>query len=126
MNEGVIPISVARIALSLAPLVLLGWIYHRSNRGGGLILYATVRMLVQLFLMGFVLVFIFQIESTLMIIPVLAFILSISSWIALRPLGLRNTKRYGRIFVSAGLSVALFLRWDRVHPSTSHSHESKA
>lgn len=104
MNEGVIPISIARIALSLVPLVLLGWIYHRSNRGGGLILYATGRMLVQLFLMGFVLVFIFQIESALMIIPVLVFILSISSWIALRPLGLRNAKRYGRIFVSVGIA----------------------
>ncbi len=103
MNQGVIPISLPGIILSLLPLVLLGWIYHRSNRGGGLVLYSTARMLVQLFLMGFVLVFIFQIESALMMVPVLAFILSISSWIALRPLKFRNRRRYGRIVASIGL-----------------------
>lgn len=104
MNEGVIPISLPGIALSLLPLVLLGWIYHRTNRGGGLILYSTVRMLVQLFLMGFVLVFIFQVESPLMMIPVLVFILSVSSWIALRPLKWRNRRRYGRIVASIGIA----------------------
>ncbi len=104
MNDGVIPISGIGIALSLLPLALLGWIYHRSNRGGGLILYATVRMLGQLFLMGFALVFIFQIDSVFMMIPVLAFILSISSWIALRPLTFRNARRYGRILGSIGIA----------------------
>ena len=103
MSDGVIPISVTGIVLSLLPMVLLGWIYQRSNRGGGLILYATARMLAQLFLMGFVLVFIFQVESVFMMIPVVLFILSISSWIALRPLSIRNGKRYWRIFGSIGI-----------------------
>ena len=104
MNQGVIPISILGIFLSLLPLVLLGWIYHRTNRGGGLVLYATIRMLVQLFLMGFVLVFIFQIDSPLMMMPVLVFILSISSWIALRPLKYRNRHRYARILASIGIA----------------------
>jgi len=103
MSQGVIPISWPGIALSLLPLALLGWIYHRSNRGGPLMLYATARMLGQLFLMGFVLVFIFRIESALMMVPVLAFILSVSSWIALRPLANRTRARYGRIFGSLGI-----------------------
>lgn len=104
MNDGVIPISILGIVLSLLPLALLGWIYQRVTKGGGLILYATARMLIQLFLMGFVLLFIFQVESPWMMIPVLIFILTISSWIALRPLKERNRKRYGRIFASIGFS----------------------
>ena len=104
MNEEVIPISPIGIFLSLLPLAWLGWIYHRSNRGGSLVLYATFRMLVQLFLMGFALVFVFQIESAWMIVPVVFFILSISSWIALRPLNLRNHWRYLRIFGAIGIA----------------------
>jgi putative ABC transport system permease protein len=104
MNNGVIPISVTGLILCLLPLFLLGWIYHRTNKGGGLVFYATTRMLVQLVLMGFALVFIFKIESAWMILPVLIFILSISSWIALRPLDLRNRRRYLRIFASIGLA----------------------
>ena len=70
MNEGVIPISWWGIALSLLPLALVGWIYHRHNRKGGLVIYATARMLGQLLLMGFVLVLILEIESPYMVIPV--------------------------------------------------------
>jgi len=104
MNDGVIPISTSGIALSLLPMALLGWIYQRSNLGGGLIYYATIRMLVQLVLMGYALVFIFQIESVFMILPVVVFILSISSWIALRPLTVRNRRRYMRIFAAIGIA----------------------
>lgn len=104
MDNGVIPISLWGIFLSLLPLVLVGWIYHRTNRGGGLIFYATARMLVQLFVMGFVLIFIFRIESAWMMVPVLGFVLSISAWISLRPLQHRTRRRYGRIFGSIGLA----------------------
>lgn len=103
MNDGVVPISLTGILLSLLPLVLLGWIYHRTNRGGGLILYATLRMVAQLFLMGFVLIFIFRVDSIWMVAPVLIFVLSVSSWIALRPLRFRTRRRYARIFGALGI-----------------------
>ncbi len=104
MNGGVVPISATGIALSLLPLLAVGWLYHRWNGKGGLAVYATLRMVVQLLLMGFVLVFIFAVESAWMAVPVVVFILAVSSWIALRPLEAKGWRRYGGILTAIGLS----------------------
>lgn len=132
MNEGVIPISWWGIALSLLPLALVGWIYHRRNRKGGLVIYATARMLGQLLLMGFVLVLILEIESPYMMIPVVnAFfavglvslpgmmtgqiIAGIDPLLAIR----YQIVVMAMIFGSAGLAVAIFLRWEKAPLQTS-------
>jgi ABC-type iron transport system FetAB permease component len=132
MNEGVIPISWWGIALSLLPLALVGWIYHRHNRKGGLVIYATARMLGQLLLMGFVLVLILEIESPYMMIPVVnAFfavglvslpgmmtgqiIAGIDPLLAIR----YQIVVMAMIFGSAGLAVAIFLRWEKAPLQTS-------
>ncbi len=111
MSNGVVPITSLGIALSLLPLLVVGWIYQRWNRKGSLLLYATARMVGQLLLMGFVLIAIFKIESPWMMFPVVGFVLSVSSWIALRPLGHRTRRRYGVIVGSLGLACGGMLAY---------------
>ena len=70
---------------------MLRW---RSNPGTAV--YATARMLVQLLLIGYVLIYIFETDSWLTIAAVLAVMLLASSWIAVRPIVARTRRDYAQ------------------------------
>ncbi len=114
MSEGVVPITWWGIALSLLPVVAVGWVFQRWNGGAGLLGYATFRMLVQLVAVGFVLVFVFESESAWFGLGILALVLAVSSWIAMRPLARKDARQYGRIFFAlavSGISVLALVLW---------------
>lgn len=83
----------------------------RWSAGATTAVYATVRMLVQLLLIGYVLVFIFDTEDPRIIVGVLLVMLSIASWIAIRPVRNKDFKTYLRsltaITVGGVLTLAL-------------------
>lgn len=85
MNTGVPQISLTGMALSLLPVVAAGWFYHRWCGQGRLLAYATGRMLVQLFAIGFLLVYLFDNPSPWIGAAVLLVIVAASAWIGLRP-----------------------------------------
>ncbi|MBT8099529.1 MAG: ABC transporter permease [Gammaproteobacteria bacterium] len=72
--------------------------------GVGTGIYATVRMLVQLLAVGFVLVFIFESESPLFIAGVLAVMLLVASSIAVRPIPETTWRSYGLALIAITLS----------------------
>ncbi len=114
MNNGVIPISWAGIVLSLLPVLLVGWIFQKWSGRGSLTGYATVRMVGQLLLMGYVLIHLFQNESGWMGLLIVTMVLAVSSWIALRPLKQRGWRRYGVIMAALALSgggMLAFVLW---------------
>jgi len=88
-------ISVPRLALSFIPVA---W-SHRYGRA----LQAIARMLIQLTLIGYVLVYIFQAESGLIISGVLSIMLVAASWIALNTVDLPK----GSLFPASLVSVLL-------------------
>jgi len=81
-------ISVPRLALSFIPVAIVVVLLWRWNLGIGRSLHAIARMLLQLTLIGYVLVYIFQTESGLVICGVLTVMLVAASWIALNTVDL--------------------------------------
>jgi hypothetical protein len=80
-------ISIPRLALAFIPVAIVIVLMWRWSHGYGRALYSVGRMLLQLTLIGYVLIYIFQAESGLLIAGVLGVMLVAASWIAL------NTRR---------------------------------
>ena len=66
-------------------------------------MYATLRMLIQLLLIGYVLVYIFESDQPAFIIAVLAIMLFVASWIAIRPL----QKKQPRVYLNSLVAVSV-------------------
>jgi putative ABC transport system permease protein len=84
-------ISVARLALSFIPVAVVVVLMWRWHLGFGRSFHAIARMLLQLTMIGYVLVYIFQAKSGLVICGVLAVMLLSASWVALNTVNLRKT-----------------------------------
>lgn len=78
-------ISLQGLLLSLLPAAAVIGIMFRWSAGASTAVYATTRMLIQLMLIGYVLVYIFEAEHAAIIAAVLIVMLVIASWIAIRP-----------------------------------------
>ena len=83
MENPVITLSLPQLALAFVPVAITLLILFRWSFGTGNALYALVRMLVQLLLIGYALAWIFGAESGLLIMLVLSIMLLASSWIAM-------------------------------------------
>jgi UDP-glucose/iron transport system permease protein len=79
----IVTISVPQLALSFIPVAIVVVLMWRWSQGYSHALQAIARMLLQLTLIGYVLVYIFQTDSGLVISGVLAVMLVAASWIAL-------------------------------------------
>jgi putative ABC transport system permease protein len=96
-------ISVPRLALSFIPVAIVVVLMWRWGQGYTRQLQAIARMLLQLSLIGYVLVYIFQAESGLIISAVLTLMLCAASWIALNTVDLPK----GTLFPASLVSVVL-------------------
>ena len=67
-------------------------------------LYANARMLVQLLAVGYVLTYVFETDHPLVIVAVVAGMVLISAWIALRPLKRGGVQLYPRVLVAIAAS----------------------
>jgi putative ABC transport system permease protein len=94
---------VPQLALSFIPVALVVYLMWRTGKGYGHALQAIARMLLQLTLIGYVLVYIFETESGLIISGVLAVMLVAASWIALNTADLSK----GTLFPASLVSVLI-------------------
>ncbi len=109
MNNGVQLISWFGLALAMVPTAVVIAIMWRWSAGTGTALYATVRMLLQLLLIGYVLVYIFETREPLVVIGILVVMLVISSWIAIRPIPGKSWRLYRHSLIAVSLSGVLTL-----------------
>ena len=100
----VITIGLPGLILAFVPTLIALAIMYRWSAGVGTGIYATVRMLVQLLLIGYVLIFIFKSDDPLIIIAVLAAMLLIASGIAIRPISNRSRQTYYRALTAISVS----------------------
>lgn len=100
MNSSILEISSPGLVLAFIPSVIVLAILFRWKAGARTALYATMRMLVQLLLIGYVLIYIFQTDHWGIIALVLAVMLAVASWIAIRPLQQITVGDYVRSFVA--------------------------
>lgn len=104
-------ISLQGLALGLLPVAAVIVIMLRWSAGAATAIYATGRMLIQLLLIGYVLVYIFEAERFAIIGAVLIVMLIAASWIAIRPVARKQTHvfRHALIAISIGGILVLAL-----------------
>ena len=95
----------------LIPVGIVGYFYYKWIGNSKEIALATVRMVVQLLLIGYLLVYIFNNQNCLVGLLILLFMVLVSSLIALRNVQNRNLQTYYKIFISIliGGSINLLL-----------------
>lgn len=111
MDSSIQSVTWSGVALAFVPAVIVIFVMYRWAAGARTAVYATLRMLVQLLLVGYVLVYILDTDRPALIIAVLAIMLAVASWIALRPLRKKQPRIYldalGAISIAGLLTLAL-------------------
>ena len=120
-------ISLAGLAIAFIPALVVIAIMVFWHSIAATALYATARMLVQLLLIGYVLVYIFESDNWLVILGVLTIMLFASGWIATRTLDSRSTHSFlqalGSIAIGGLLTLALVTQFVlQVEPWFSPRH----
>ena len=96
-------VSLLDLSFAFVPVVIVVAVLYWWSLEGGNAVYALIRMLIQLLLIGYVLTYIFKAENPVIVIGVLSVMLLVSSWISLRSLQQRTRLAYARILVSISL-----------------------
>ena len=102
--SSVTTIPIASLLLGFAPVLLLIVIMRAWGLNALQAMYANIRMLVQLLLIGYVLTYIFETDEPVLVVLVVVFMIAMSSWIALRPLTDRGIKPYSIVTIAIGVS----------------------
>ena len=110
MSNSVQTIPIANLILAFIPVIAVIVIIWKWGLGYRNSLYAISRMLIQLLLIGYFLTYIFESDSALIVVAVLAIMLFASSWIALRTIRIPRKVLYLKSFWSISLGgVAILL-----------------
>jgi len=109
MGTVVTAIPVQGLLFAFIPALIVIGIIFRWTAGAPTAIYATLRMLVQLLLIGYVLTYIFESDQPVVITSVLIFMLLVSSWIAIRPLEKKNPRSYFNALVAISIGGILTL-----------------
>lgn len=111
MNGGILEISTQGLLYGFLPaLVVLAIMWRwQTAAAAGTAVYAMLRMLVQLFLIGYVLIYIFDSDNFWIILGVVSIMVIVASWIAVRPLGGQKRQSWPFALVAIGITGALVL-----------------
>ena len=109
MNASVQEISLLGLSLAFLPALVVIGIMLRWGAGARTASYGTLRMLVQLLLIGYVLVYIFNTDHPAVVLGVLFVMVCVASWIALRPLEKRQPRLYAKALAAISLGGLLTL-----------------
>ena len=109
MNSAVQAITWQGLVLAMVPTFIVLTIMWRWAAGIGTGIYATIRMLVQLLFIGYVLVFIFETGEPTIVVAILGVMLLIASWISIRPLQHKSRRLYRNALVAISVSGVLTL-----------------
>lgn len=104
-------ISFFNLSLSFIPLLFVWYFYYKWTKDKSDILVASIRMIIQLIAIGYLLVFIFKSDDLKVGIFIVLFMIVVASWITLRNTNDKTFKHYFQILlaVSASGLINLFL-----------------
>lgn len=102
-------IPLVNLLYSLIPLLVVGYYYYKWANNKSEIVYSTLRMIIQLLLVGYILIYIFEDKDLYLGILILSFMLLISTWISLRNTHNKSFNHFYKIVLSLGLSSILHL-----------------
>jgi putative ABC transport system permease protein len=111
MGNSIQVIGFANLALAFIPVLVVVGILYKWSLDYKNALYAVSRMLVQLLLIGYFLVYIFQCDNLLIIFCVLTVMVAASSWIAIRSIKVQRrilvSKALYSIIIGGGITLVL-------------------
>jgi len=111
MDEAITPIPFTRLLIIFIPSGILSFLIYSWSLEWKNSLYALGRMLGQLIIMGYFLSYIFNSNSSLIVLCILISMVVIGSWIALRILNEKriNLLKYAIISIAIGGGINLFI-----------------
>jgi putative ABC transport system permease protein len=109
MDTALTTISLQGLVIAFVPVAIVIGIMFRWSAGAPTAIYASLRMLIQLLLIGYVLVYIFETDQPAIIIVVLVIMLTMASWIAIRPLQKKQPQTYLNSLVAISVGGVLTL-----------------
>jgi putative ABC transport system permease protein len=96
-------ITLTGLALGFIPVAVVIAILFRWSLDTRGTIYAVFRMLIQLLLIGYVLVYIFETNSPWVVMLVLAIMLFVASWISMRPIRYRQPCLYVHVLLAIAI-----------------------
>jgi putative ABC transport system permease protein len=105
VNTAVANISAIGLALGFIPVAIVVVVLYRWSLNGRDAVFAIGRMLIQLILVGYALGYIFETDSAWIVSLILVFMLTIASWIAMRPVGNRDARLYLRVAIAIAIGT---------------------
>ena len=111
MNSSIQALSAPGLLWGFVPTLIVLMILYQWALDIQTALYAVARMLIQLLLIGYVLTYVFETEHAVVIVFVLTMMLIAASWIAMRPIKIKQPHMYrnafGAILIGGVLTLAL-------------------
>ena len=96
-------IPILELSLVFIPTIFLLVVMFRWQLKAFTGLYANIRMVLQLFLVGYFLTYVFETKEPAVIILLVGVMIGVSAWIAFRSFEEKNVKSYFIFFISIGL-----------------------
>lgn len=97
-------ISFVNLLFTLIPLIFVWYFYKRWTDNSFEIVYSTIRMLVQLVAIGYLLIFIFEEKNLYLGLFIITFMITVSSWISLRNTSDKSFRHYLQILSSVAIA----------------------
>jgi putative ABC transport system permease protein len=114
MDSSIEIIPLANLAFAFIPVLMVVALLYKWSLEAGTAFYSMARMLIQLIIVGYLLVFIFESHSVWITLLVIAIMISASSWIALRTIIHLRKKLFWYVLFSSligGGSILLLTVW---------------
>jgi putative ABC transport system permease protein len=105
VNPAVQNITTVGLALGFLPVAVVIILMYRWSMDSRDAIFAVIRMLIQLVLIGYLLGYLFATDSAWIVSLILVIMLTIASWIAIRPINDRYPGLYTRVLVSIAVGA---------------------
>jgi len=102
-------IPILELSLVFIPTIFLLVVMFRWQLKAFTGLYANIRMVLQLFLVGYFLTYIFETKEPVVIILLVGVMIGVSAWIAFRSFEEKDVKSYFIFFISIGVPGLVLL-----------------
>ena len=102
-------IPILELSLVFIPTIFLLVVMYRWQLKAFTGLYANIRMVLQLFLVGYFFTYVFETKEPVVIILLVIVMIGVSAWIAFRSFEEKDVKSYFIFFISIGLPGLIML-----------------
>lgn len=92
-------IDLSSLAIMILPIAIVAYFYYLWTENFTEVIWATLRMIGQLLLIGFVLTYLFETTNWVLGLLIVLFMILVASWIVLRSTRVKSFQHYGEIFV---------------------------